>query len=434
MTRVIKDVLPVGRWKAGISNDGKSFRMFEVTPELLTEIRDNFSLAQSRGAAFNLGKSHGDPVTGLIPTDELIAPIDQIETDGNTLWAACYVTPSQAAFLSNPVCKVSAGVRQNWFDGQANPYSYQLVHIAVTDLPAVTGQGRFLTMSNTLSATTDPEETDAGEAMGGDSEVLSSSTKELWNRALSLLGLGVLADDVDEDNLETVVSALLNTLSQSSNDSADSADSNSDGAKTLPPLNPAVGANMTAELSNATPATPATQINLANSAVATPATPADPFAAITTTLTTMHRPVLIVLIRPDLIPHPEVGDRIVELLTHCHTLNIIVTVTGTSMFPEPYLLDIDHEVIRSREMLLTAESFESRRIRWRSDDQSGESVASSRHRGGPRNQREGRRADSGTEAGTLQVAVRAISRRDQVTRPRRPLSTRSTKPIPLNPP
>ena len=60
--------------------------------------------------------------------------------------------------------------------------------------------------------------------------------------------------------------------------------------------------------------------------------PADPFAAITTTLTTMHRPVLIVLIRPDLIPHPEVGDRIVELLTHCHTLNIIVTVTGTSMF------------------------------------------------------------------------------------------------------
>lgn len=82
--------------------------------------------------------------------------------------------------------------------------------------------------------------------------------------------------------------------------------------------------------------------------------PADPFAAITTTLTTMHRPVLIVLIRPDLIPHPEVGDRIVELLTHCHTLNIIVTVTGTSMFPEPYLLDIDHEVIRSREMLFTA--------------------------------------------------------------------------------
>ena len=82
--------------------------------------------------------------------------------------------------------------------------------------------------------------------------------------------------------------------------------------------------------------------------------PADPFAAITTTLTTVHRPVLIVLIRPDLIPHPEVGDRIVELFTHCHTLNIIVTVTGTSMFPDPYLLDIDHEVIRSREMLFTA--------------------------------------------------------------------------------
>ena len=82
--------------------------------------------------------------------------------------------------------------------------------------------------------------------------------------------------------------------------------------------------------------------------------PADPFAAITAVLTTMHRPVLIVLIRPDLIPHPEVGDRIVELLTCCHTLHIVLTVSGMSMFPEPYLLDIDHEVIRSREMLFTA--------------------------------------------------------------------------------
>ncbi len=82
--------------------------------------------------------------------------------------------------------------------------------------------------------------------------------------------------------------------------------------------------------------------------------PADPFSAITAVLTASHRPVLIVLIRPDLIPHPGVGDLIVELLTHCHTLHVIVTVSGTSMFPEPYLLDIDHEVIRTRELLFTA--------------------------------------------------------------------------------
>ena len=82
--------------------------------------------------------------------------------------------------------------------------------------------------------------------------------------------------------------------------------------------------------------------------------PADPFSAITAVLTASPRPVLIVMIRPDLIPHPGFGDRIVELLTHCHTLHVIVTVSGTSMFPEPYLLDIDHEVIRTRELLFTA--------------------------------------------------------------------------------
>ncbi|WP_261779162.1 hypothetical protein [Rhodococcus erythropolis] len=80
----------------------------------------------------------------------------------------------------------------------------------------------------------------------------------------------------------------------------------------------------------------------------------DPFATVSAVLPVVDHPVVIVLIRPDNLAHPGIDERIVQLLTRCHKLNIIVALSGMSMFPEPYLLDIDHEVIDAREFLFTA--------------------------------------------------------------------------------
>ncbi len=80
---------------------------------------------------------------------------------------------------------------------------------------------------------------------------------------------------------------------------------------------------------------------------------ADPFTAVAKSLNALSRPVLLVLIRPDLISEPELDDQLIELLALCHNLDLVVTLSGFGMFSEPYLLDTDHEVIGASELLFT---------------------------------------------------------------------------------
>lgn len=80
---------------------------------------------------------------------------------------------------------------------------------------------------------------------------------------------------------------------------------------------------------------------------------ADPFTAVAKSLNALSRPVLLVLIRPDLISEPELDDQLIELLALCHNLDLVVTLSGFGMFSEPYLLDTDHEVISASELLFT---------------------------------------------------------------------------------
>ncbi|MDN5545846.1 MAG: LuxR family transcriptional regulator, partial [Rhodococcus sp. (in: high G+C Gram-positive bacteria)] len=80
---------------------------------------------------------------------------------------------------------------------------------------------------------------------------------------------------------------------------------------------------------------------------------ADPFTAAAKSLNALSRPVLLVLIRPDLISEPELDDQLIDLLTLCHNLDLVVTLSGFGMFAEPYLLDTDHEVIGADELLFT---------------------------------------------------------------------------------
>lgn len=146
MTRMVKDVLRVGRWKVGMNGDKPV--LWNVEPATLTTIAHNYLVAQHRGIAMNLTKSHGNLETGIVPTDDLIRPLDEVVVDGNTLWISTYVTPEEERYLTNTARKVSPYVMSNWIDGLGNVYSEMLLHVAVTDQPILPGQGPFVAMAN----------------------------------------------------------------------------------------------------------------------------------------------------------------------------------------------------------------------------------------------------------------------------------------------
>jgi hypothetical protein len=148
MTRVVKDVLRVGNWNIG---GPLSAQMWNVTDDDLVMLAVSFGNQQAAGHAVNLGMSHGDSSgedPGIIPTGELVTPVDAVAVKDGVLWMACYVSPAQARFLQNPACKVSPGMLRNYFDGTGQRHPLALVHVAVTDRPVVAGQGMFLAMAN----------------------------------------------------------------------------------------------------------------------------------------------------------------------------------------------------------------------------------------------------------------------------------------------
>lgn len=151
MTRLVKDILRTGSWKVGIDAAGKPI-MWPVSSNTLRQIAQQYRLAQHRGIAMNLTKSHGNLQTGIVPTDDLISPLDEVIADGSTLWISTYVTPEQVANLTNPACKVSPYVMANWIDGLGNTYPEMLLHVAVTDQPVLPGQGPFVAMANSQGA------------------------------------------------------------------------------------------------------------------------------------------------------------------------------------------------------------------------------------------------------------------------------------------
>lgn len=147
MTRLVKDVIRLGRWKTGTDAMGRP-EMWDVTPLELSELAFAHMRSAGRGVAMNLTKSHGNLATGIVPTDELICPIDEMIVSNGVLWVSCYVTPEQARYLMNPACKVSPGVWPDWSDGLGNRYPLRMLHVAVTDNPVIPGQGPFLALAN----------------------------------------------------------------------------------------------------------------------------------------------------------------------------------------------------------------------------------------------------------------------------------------------
>jgi hypothetical protein len=150
MTRRIKDFLSLGEWKEGFDDQGRP--IFGKYDEAELKIILNNAIAMmAAGDPINLGKSHGDEQM-IIPTDELISPVDEIKLHNGVLWFSTYVTPKQAEYLDNPAIKVSAGMFPDYTAGNKAFYKGRtLLHIAATDRPVVGKQGRFLALSNYVS-------------------------------------------------------------------------------------------------------------------------------------------------------------------------------------------------------------------------------------------------------------------------------------------
>lgn len=144
-TRLVKDVLRVGKWLATTSDGGQSW--WNVTRDTLRGIASTFQTAKQNGVDPNLCWDHGDPRTGVISGQSLITSIDDLRVEGDVLWCSLYCTPQQARTLSHPVHKVSIGYEPVWRDGRGRNYQHFLSHVGVVDLPVVDSQGPFLTLS-----------------------------------------------------------------------------------------------------------------------------------------------------------------------------------------------------------------------------------------------------------------------------------------------
>lgn len=224
MTRVVKDVLRVGKWKIGTDSAGRP-QLWDVTARELATLATSHQRATARGVAMNLTKSHGNLSTGIVPTDELICPIDEMIVANGVLWVSCYVTPQQARYLMNPACKVSPGIWDDWSDGYGNVYPSKMLHVAVTDHPVIPGQGAFIAMTNSRPRTL------ANGKRNMNFPGLVSKINALLNAASN--GNVKLPADVSEDSIERDLSIILTGMGIAEASPADGFNADVSGGLTM---------------------------------------------------------------------------------------------------------------------------------------------------------------------------------------------------------
>lgn len=257
-TRLIKDVLAVGRWKVGDD-------FWDVKPETLNRIARTYHDATKAGNSFNLCYGHGHPVTGSVDARDLVRPLDQVRVFGNRLFTSTYVTQSEADKLRNPANRVSVRVLEKWTDGTGRDWPMALLHVALVDQPVMNKQGPFLDLCNdnrrrdmaedtAEEAVVDEVADDTGdETAGGMGDTFDFPTVlDLMTRTFNLLGVDV-PDGITEENLPIVWETLLSTLPANDDDEDDmddGMDEMGDGAETMEGLDPEAGALPAADLAN----------------------------------------------------------------------------------------------------------------------------------------------------------------------------------------
>ncbi|MGV0157041.1 LuxR C-terminal-related transcriptional regulator [Rhodococcus sp. GB-02] len=78
------------------------------------------------------------------------------------------------------------------------------------------------------------------------------------------------------------------------------------------------------------------------------------FTTVVHLLENASRPVLLVLIRPDVIYAGGLADQLISLLSLCPDVDIVVTLSGPGMFSGRRQIGVDHDVITAKELRYTA--------------------------------------------------------------------------------
>ena len=147
MTRIVKDVLKVGRWVVGMDESNDPI-FWNVTRADLHIIADTFKAHTDESIRHPLCWGHGRPFDGAVDERDCVADLDNVFVEGGTLWAASYVTPEEAMDLQRKPRRVSVRVVPSWMDGTGKTWTGPvLLHVAIVDHPVMHNQGNFVEMS-----------------------------------------------------------------------------------------------------------------------------------------------------------------------------------------------------------------------------------------------------------------------------------------------
>jgi len=136
----VKDVLRVGTWTW---SEGEA----TFSAEDLASIADSFARQKVGRILRPLQWDHSDPETHHASTDQVITYLSDLWVDGETLWAAAYVTPEVAKELTEEDWPVSVHVVWNSQDQRGRTWPIQLLHVAIVDQPSMPGQKRFAALA-----------------------------------------------------------------------------------------------------------------------------------------------------------------------------------------------------------------------------------------------------------------------------------------------
>lgn len=69
-------------------------------------------------------------------------------------------------------------------------------------------------------------------------------------------------------------------------------------------------------------------------------------------------PILLVLVRVDLVHDVRIEDEILHLLDRCHNVNVVATACDRSLFGDPVVMEPTHELVLARDLLYTHDDAE----------------------------------------------------------------------------
>jgi hypothetical protein len=126
--------LRVGRWRVGDD-------FWEVTPQTLRDLKQNFDTGQQRGLDCPVVWNHSSDVR------DRNGCVESLSIEGDSLVCEFSVNDPADAPKVKSSGGVSVQVREPFFDGLGNEYPLMLTHLGIVNHPVIPGQGPFRELS-----------------------------------------------------------------------------------------------------------------------------------------------------------------------------------------------------------------------------------------------------------------------------------------------